>query len=243
MRKGFGCAIVFGVVLLAVAAGGVVWLLDSVDKVTSDGQTDGVIVDLIEGRDTDGDLVYAPVIEYAVDGVSYRIESSVRYGGLAVPDIGDLRTVYYDVNDPSEAVSRGFWTLWFFPVLLTTIPLLLLVGMIGFAAYNRRKDAEGATGIGYAPPVMPNAIEAPPVRNANLVADFMGVEVGPMDDDGRMSYRVKAQTEVNGEMYRFEGPWLEADPTLDYMRAGNKVALQINPNDPRSYRLLGPAEQ
>jgi hypothetical protein len=243
VRKGLGCGIIVGLLLLGVAAGGAIWLLDSVDKVTSDGQTDGVIVDLIESRDTDGDLVYAPVIEYAVNGVVYRIESSVRYGGLAVPDIGDVRTVYYDLDNPSQAVSRGFWTLWFIPGLLTAIPLLVLVAMVGFAAYNRRKNAEGATGIGFTPTMVPTALDASSVRSANLVADFMGVEVGPMDDAGRMSYRVKAQTEVDGEMYRFEGPWLDEDPTLDYMRAGNKVALQINPTDPRSYRLIGPAEQ
>jgi hypothetical protein len=243
VRKGLGCAIVVGILLLGVAAGGVIWLLDSVDKATSDGQTDGIIVDLIESRDTDGDLVYAPVIEYSVNGVVYRIESSVRYGGLAVPDIGDIRTVYYDIDNPSQAVSRGFWTLWFFPGLLAAIPILILVSMVGFAAYNRRKDAEGVTGIGFTPPMATTELDTPSMRSANLIADFMGVEVGPMDDAGRMSYRVRAQTEIDGEMYRFEGPWLEEDPTLEYMRAGNKVALQINPNDPQSYRLLGPSQQ
>ncbi len=241
MKK--GCAFLFGLLLLAVAGGGVIWLLDSVDTVTSDGETDGVIVGLVESRDTDGGLLYAPIIEYTVEGTAYRIESNVRYGGLAVPDIGDRRTVYYDVDDPSQAVSRGFWTLWFFPGLLTAIPLALLAGMIGFAAYRRRKDSEGASGIGYAPPTMPDWRDTASASSANLVADFMGVEVGPMDDAGRMSYRVKAQTEIDGETYRFEGPWVDEDPTLDYMRAANKVAIQINPNDPRSYRLLGPADQ
>ena len=238
MRKGIGCAVFFALLLLAVAGGGVVWLLDSIDKVTSDGQTEGVIVDLIESRDTDGDLVYAPVIEYSVGGAVYRIESSVRYGGLAVPDIGDIRTVYYDLDDPARAVSRGFWTLWFFPGLLIGIPVLLLVAMVGVAAYRRNAASAGGPVV---ESTMPGARAAPPAPDANLVADFMGVEVGPIDDDGRMSYRVKAQAEIDGEIHRFEGPWLDEDPTLDYMRAGNKVAVQINPNDPRSYRFIGPA--
>ncbi len=241
MRKGIGCGIVIGLLLLAIAAGGFVWLFDSVQKVSSDEQTEGVIVALIESRDSDGDLLYTPVIEYSVDGVVYRLESSVRYGGLAVPDIGDIRTVYYEVDDPSQAVSRGFWTLWFFPGLVAGIPVLLLVGLIGFAAYTRRSNAEGDGGLGSTPSA-PYGFDSPPIRSADLVADFMGVEVGPMDDAGRVSYRVKAQTEVDGETYRFEGPWLDEDPTLDYMRAGNKVALEIDPNNPASYRLLGPAE-
>ena len=245
MRKGLGCAIGFAVLLLAMVVGGAVWLLDSVQRVTSDGQVEGVIVDLVESLDSDGDRVYAPVVEYVVGDTIYRIQSAVDYGGLAVPDIGDVRTVYYDVDNPTDATFRGFWTLWFFPGLLTGLPLLVLIAMVASAVRTRRRENR----YGSPPPDMyqPQPAAAAVDEDVHtlrdgteIVADFMGAEASPMDAAGVMRYRIRAQAEIDDVIRRFEGPWRDDDPTLDFMRSGNRVKIRIDPADPSRYEVLGP---
>jgi len=246
MRKGIGCAFGFGLLLLAVAGVGVFWLADSVERVTSDSRVEGVIVDLLESRDSDGDLVYKPVVEFSVDGVTYRIESAVSYGGLGVPDLGDVRTVYYDADNPADATFRGFWTLWFIPGLLAGIPLLILLAMIVAAIRARgRRETVGAFGLESIPVQPPWKLDEAGTRRVaggeEIVADFMGAEVSPMDPAGRVQHRARAQAEIGDKIWRFEGPWLERDPTVEYMNAGNRVKVRIDPNDPTRYEVLGPA--
>jgi hypothetical protein len=253
MRKGLGCGIVLVVLLLAVAGGGAFWLWDSIQHVTNDARVEGVIVDLVESRDSEGDLVYAPVVEYVVEGRAYRIQSSVNYGGLVVPDIGDVRTVYYDPDDPADATFRGFWTLWFFPALMVAVPIAILVLMTAAAAYSKRRSESAGSGVPeWTPPVaspQPVGRDAaqPPARSVGsgteIVADFMGSEASPMDVSGRIRHRVRAQTEIDGVIRRFEGAWHDDDPTLDYMRAGNRVRIRIDPADPSRYEVLGPATE
>ena len=52
-----------------------------------------------------------------------------------------------------------------------------------------------------------------------------------------------AQAEIDGVMRRFEGPWLDEDPTLDLMRAGNRIQVRIDPTDPAHYEVLGPTTE
>jgi hypothetical protein len=255
MRKGLGCLFVVGVVLVLASGAGVFWLFDSLQRVTGDEQVEGVIVELIESRDSEGDLLYAPVVEYVVDGTSYRIESSVSYGGLVVPDIGDSRTVYYDPDDPTDATFRGFWTLWFLPALLTLLPLTILIVIVAAAVRAQRKRSEagiaGTSAPGGAVAVPePSMVEADILESLGLgfsgeeiIGDFMGVEVSPMDAKGDVRYRVRAQAELDDEIVRFVGPWLDDDPTLDYMRIGNRVRIRIDPADPSRYDVLGPAAE
>ena len=253
MRKGLGCLFVVGVVLVLASGAGMFWLFDSYQRVTGDEQVDGVIVELIERRDSEGDLLYAPVVEYVVDGTSYRIESSVSYGGVVVPDIGDVRTVYYDPDDPTNATFRGFWTLWFLPALLTLLPLTILIVIVAAALRAQRKRSEvglagAAAPAGATPTSEPYTVGGDILESMGMsfageeiVADFMGVEVSPMDATGGVRYRVRAQAEFDEEIVRFLGPWLDEDPTLDYMRIGNRVRVRVDPNDPTRYDVLGPA--
>jgi hypothetical protein len=246
MRKyGCGCVVVFfGLVLLGASVGGAFWLANNLNRAATNETTSAAIVELIEGRDSDGDTTYRPVVEYVVDGVTYRLESRVSYGGALVPDIGDVRTVYYDPDDPADAVFRSFWTFWFFPILLTTLPALVVVLLVwlNLAQRHRSREAVGAPVPG-SPAGEPAASHGSPpsvirIPGANRIeADFMGAEPSQMDAAGRVRYRIRAQAEVDGRMRRFLGSWLDRDPTIDLMRAGNKVTVYLDPENPGRYQI------
>ena len=68
----------------------------------------------------------------------------------------------------------------------------------------------------------------------------MGTEPSQMDARGRVRYRVKARAEIDGSLHRFLSEWLEEDPTLYYMKHGNKVEVRIDPQDPTSYEVVLP---
>jgi hypothetical protein len=88
-----------------------------------------------------------------------------------------------------------------------------------------------------------NAGQASVPGGTEIVADFMGPEPSPMDAAGNVRYRIRAQAEIDGVIRRFQGPWQDDDPTLDYMRSGNKVRVRIDPADPTRYEVLGPATE
>jgi hypothetical protein len=237
-RIGCGCiTAVFAVVLIAVSVGGALWLIANINRAATNETADAVIVELLASRDTDGDTVYRPVVEYFVDGVAYRLESRVSYGGALVPDIGDARTVYYDPDDPTDAVFRSFWTFWFFPILLTALPALLVAVL---AAVNvGRMRSRNVAGVPVPPlgEVGPASPTSATRRGRRIEADFMGAEPSPLDDTGRVRYRIRAQAEVDGRMRRFLGEWLDEDPTLALMQGGNRVGVYLDPDDPEVYEI------
>ena len=76
-----------------------------------------------------------------------------------------------------------------------------------------------------------------------IEATFMGTEPSQMDERGRVRYRVKARTEIDGQIHRFRSEWMDEDPTLYYMQNENKVEVRIDPSDPSSYEVsLPPVE-
>ncbi len=255
MRKlGCGClAFPVVLVLLGASVGGVVWLINNLERAASNETAEAVIVELTESRDGDGDLLYRPIVRYEVDGREYFLESRVSYGGLAVPKIGDRRTVYYDPNDPSDAVFRSFWTLWFFPIALIAVPAVIAVGVVLAArATIRRRARDGgivdaiesiASGTQEATAdLMAQVMEAVDDRSLRrrgrvIEADFMGAEPSPMDAAGAVRYRVRAQAEVGGEIRRYLSDWFDEDPTLRLMQTGNKVVVYVDPDDPDRYEV------
>jgi hypothetical protein len=237
-RIGCGCVTaIFVFVLIAVSVGGAFWLISNINRAATNETAEAVIVDLIASRDTDGDTVYRPVVEYVVDGVVYRLESRVSYGGALVPDVGDPRTVYYDPDDPSDAVFRSFWTFWFFPILLTALPALIVAVLAAVNVGRMRRRSEPTL----TPPLIEGAESSPMTssrrRGQRIEADFMGAEPSPLDDTGRVRYRIRAQAEVDGRIRRFLGEWLDEDPTLALMKAGNRVGVYLDPDDPEWYEI------
>lgn len=65
----------------------------------------------------------------------------------------------------------------------------------------------------------------------------MGVEPSPLGADGTVRYRVKARAEIDGRIHRFTSGWLDRDPTLRLMEAGNKVGVVIDRTDRSRYEM------
>ena len=249
-RAGCGCvAVPIVLILLLIAGGGVVWLVNNIDTANSSESVEGRIVALRESSGSDGDPTYVPVVEYQVGGVAYRAESPVSYGGVLVPDIGETRTVYYDLANPADATVRDTATFWVIPIALIVVPTLIAAGVImgAVATSRRRPRSEEETA------VMPGSDDAAPrtdptalVRSSGVTAveaDFMGVEVSPMDDAGKMRFRVRAKAEIDDEMRRFHSEWLDEDPTLRLMDAGNRVTVLIDPANPQWSEVVLPTEE
>ncbi len=226
-----------------------VLLISNLNRVANHQTTTGVVVDLIAGTDSDGDVTYTPVYEYSVSGSTYRYTSSVSYGGLLVPEIGDTRTILYDPGDPRDARIRNVFVLIWLPIILIGIATLI-VFIIFWAMRRRRRVADQAPPWAeQIPAEQPEWSTQPPwdapspapaSPSETLEATFMGTEPSQMDDQGRVRYRVKARVEIDGQMHRFRSDWVDEDPTLYYMQHGNKVEVRVDPNDLTRYEVVLP---
>lgn len=240
-KTGGGCLKVFlGFILAGLLVGGLIWFLPNLDRVLTHEKVEGVVVDLIPSVDSDGDTVYAPVYEYQVDGRSYRYKSKVSLGGFVVPDLGDTRTLLYNPDNPADARVNNTLLLLVLPgllVLIATLALLALVVTSARRAWQRQRKADwlamGDRSVRAA------SVTSEPNR-VTVTATFMGAEASPMDNEGRVRYRVRAKAEIEGKMQRFESEWLDEDPTLGLMQRGNLLEVSINPDDPTNYDVIIP---
>jgi hypothetical protein len=202
---------------------------------------DAVVVDLIPSTGTDGDTVYTPVYEYDVAGQTYRYTSLVSIGGIGVPDIGDDKTLLYNPDDPGDARVRNMFLLLVLPAIVVLIPVSIL-GALGLAALRRRRAAEEWSPPDATVPPWSQPAEVDLARDT-ITAIFMGTEPSEMDVAGKSQYRVKARAEINGEIRRFLGEWVDEDPTLMFMERGNTVEVRIDPENPAIYEVIMPATE
>lgn len=220
-------------VIVAIVAGA--FLVRGIGTYTSPHTVEGVVIDLVAGRSTDGDTTYAPVVEYEVDGFTYTWQSSVSYGGALVPDIGDRRTLVYDPANPADAMGRSLILLIILPAVFLAGAVIFMAGVVLFSMRSRRRSRQ-ADGAGWQPPDVSPSVRFP-ADAQRVEADFMGVEPSPLAADGTVRYRVKARAEIDGRLHRFTSGWLDADPTLRLMEVGNKVSVIIDRTDPSRYEI------
>ena len=67
-------------------------------------RTRGILVDVWEGEDSDGDDIYKGIYQYAVDGVVYQVME--EDGSVFEPDEGEIVKIYYDPEHPSHAKTE-----------------------------------------------------------------------------------------------------------------------------------------
>lgn len=240
-QRGGGCLkVALGLILVPMIVGLSLWFLSNLNRVLTHDSIEATVVDLIRSTDSDGDTVYAPVYEYVVDGQTYRYTSQVSLGGVVVPDIGDPKTLLYNPDNPGDARVSNMFLLLVLPVILLLIPLSILA-VLGLAAVRRRNRSAGWTAPEKAVP--PWSLPQEPNSNRETIeAFFMGTEPSQMDAAGKVRYRVRAQAEIEGKLHRFQGEWVDEDPTLLFMERGNRVQVHIDPEDPSSYDLVMPSE-
>lgn len=242
-RSGRGCVqAILGLILVPLLLGGLGWFLSDLTRVLSHETVEGVVVELIPSVDSDGDTVYAPVYEYEVDGRVYHYRSKVDLGGMLVPGIGDTKTLLYNPDDPADARVKNLFLLLVLPGLLVGISALAFFALLvtwARGAWTRQHEPDWLSKgtvreeLPWAPPEVGD-------RRVAITATFMGTEASPMDDQGRVRYRVRARAEIDGQIHRFESDWLDADPTLDLMQRGNQLEVRIDPGNPADYEVVVP---
>lgn len=111
---------------LLLLVGGVISQLNHHKKKTSGEFKEilGTIVDYKREMDRDSDGVsysYYPIIEYFVDGQTYRYTSN--HGGGSRRGIGKQKKIMYNINNPSDAINSKDST----GAILAVIGLIIIV--------------------------------------------------------------------------------------------------------------------
>lgn len=244
MRRTIGCGggcfgAVFGLGGLIALVIGLVWGYNSWQRTQTNVETQGVVVDLLESRDSDGDRTFRPVIEFvAENGLTYTLQSN--FGRSDPPEIGETIGVYYDRDDPNDASESSWLALWLGPLILTVMGSIFVIVGVGVAFFSRRIGRrldpddqrpllvfeDTPIDVGAPHDVRPFPDERPefaepatPTRGQSFRAEYRGVEPSEPSDEGRFRYRVVARAD-DGETYYSD--WLDNDPTMTLMGAGIK---------------------
>ena len=240
MKRGGCLKVAVLIVIVPIVFGVGLLLASNLNRVLNHETAPGEIVDLVLTTDSDGDPAYTPVYQYAVGGSTYLYEGAISYSGAVVPSIGDRVTMLYDPANPADARVYNMFLLVWLPILLLLLPILIAAGI--FWSIRRRRRLAGPQQPPWAEE-QPGALEDDPGNmRERITADFMGTEPSPMDDRGRVRYRVKARAEIGDTLYRFVSEWMDEDPTLHYMQHGNIVDVWMDPDDPSSYEVALPDE-
>lgn len=147
MNKGCGCLVGGGMFIVSLAlllvAGA--WANHSYAVDRDWIPTEGVVVDLVRSRDSDGSDTFAPIVEYRTgEGIERRFQHTVSSGGALTSDIGDLVDVLYDPDDPDHAIVRSATGLWLGPILFGAFGILgLLVTVLGIWGVRRAGRRSG----------------------------------------------------------------------------------------------------
>lgn len=102
---------------------------------------EGVVVDLIEKRDSDGSSTYSPEVEFQTpDGESHTYVSGTSSNPPSW-DRGEKVTLRYDPGNPERVRLDGFMDNWFGPTILGGLGTVF--SLVGFgiivAAVRRRR--------------------------------------------------------------------------------------------------------
>ena len=107
---------------------------------------DGVVIDLIASRDSDGDVSYYPRVRFMTPA-GEPVEFTGSVGSRpATFDIGEAVAVLYDPDDPRDARINSFFQLWFAPLILGFLGLVFttVVGggaVVGLVRSRNRPSA------------------------------------------------------------------------------------------------------
>lgn len=140
--KGIPVKIIAGVLaLIALAAGVYLTFFHSVGFV----KTQAIIVDLRDAS-TGEDTVYAPTVEYAVDGVTYTKELDIASGSYTV---GQEISVLYDPNDPAVAHSDSVLGVYFMAAGAIILAVIAVTEIKKKKALGQVKAAQAENGVTY----------------------------------------------------------------------------------------------
>lgn len=132
---------VFLLVGLGMLGGAGYLFVDTRHDIATGVGAEGVVIDLIAERDSDGDDVYYPRVRFATPaGEPVEFTGSVGSSPPAF-DIGEAVAVLYNPSDPRDARIDSFFQLWFAPLILGFLGLVFTaVGGGGIIAFMRSTD-------------------------------------------------------------------------------------------------------
>lgn len=168
-----------GLVLLGVA----LYVTDGTREfVASAAIASGEVIDLIESRDSDGDSIYRPRVQFQTPDGRRREFTATVAANPAGFYAGEAVEVLYDPVRPSTARIDTFFQLWFTPLLLGGMgATFTLFGLLGFSAGHRQQsDATGP------------APRRPPTESEQTNANEQAAEGKPsLADRGRVIDRIE----------------------------------------------------
>jgi hypothetical protein len=104
--------------------------------------TTGTIVVLEEQRGSDGHSSYRPVVEYEVDGKSYRCTGKV-WVGTNLNKVGDKIAVLYQIDRPEIGYVDSFSQRWAIPLVFCILGGFFLSGFVHYVLFGRKRSAAG----------------------------------------------------------------------------------------------------
>ena len=208
--------------LLFTGVGGAFYLADQ-SLEAKGGRASGTVIALNRHRDSDGDTMYKPEIEFRDDsGTRHRFVSSISSSSPGVSR-GEQVDVIYDPGAPSDASIDSFMQRSFFPLLFGGLDSVFALLGIGFLwSYRQRRQTIAD-------------LKSRGLRiNARFTRSYIDRSV---QINGRSPYRVEAQAKHPRTSmlttFTSEPIWLELTPVLD----GNYVPVLIDMDDPDDHYI------
>ncbi len=185
--------------------------------------TEGTVVDIASHRDSDGDTMYKPVIEFTTaDGRTLQFTSSVSSSSPSYSR-GDAVKLYYAPANPEDARLDSFMEKYFLPLILSVFAsVFTLIGVLLFVGGIRHRRIRAWLA----------------QHGMKVRAKFSGVELNQsLKVNGRSPWRLRAQWQhpVTQKVYIFYSDNVWFDPTEFCNR--DQVDALVNADDPRQYML------
>jgi hypothetical protein len=182
----------------------------------------GIVIEMLATRDSDGGTMYKPVVEFtASDGQKRSFESSISSNPPSY-DVGEAVEVLYAPEKPSDARIKGFWSIWFGPLIMGILGTVFASIGLGILYAHRRTKQKNEW-------LMANGTE--------VQADFSSVEKNTsLKVNGRSPWRITAQwhNQEAGTLHVFNSENLWFDPT-QFVAAKKKLRVLIDPHNPKRY--------
>ncbi|HEX9807847.1 MAG TPA: DUF3592 domain-containing protein [Alteraurantiacibacter sp.] len=206
--------------LLFAGIGG--WFFAADQELAGSGlRTPGRVIEVVGSRDSDGDTVYRPVVEFVgADGQRHIFTGSV---GSNPPShsVGEQVEVIYAPGNPGDALLDSFTERYLFPLVFGGMgALFATIGAGMLTAYFRRRKA----------------IAELRARGLPIEAEFLETYRDTrVKVNGRSPYRVACQAvhPGTGQMQRFESDPVWIDPTG--MIGEAKVRVLVDPQRPERH--------
>jgi hypothetical protein len=136
---------IFLLVGLGMLGGAGYLFVDTRQDVARGAHADGIVIDLIAERDSDGDDVYYPRVRFLTPA-SEPMEFTGSVGSSpAAFDVGEAVAVLYNPTDPRDARIDSFFQLWFGPLVMGFLGLVFTAvgggAVIAFVRSNARASA------------------------------------------------------------------------------------------------------